>query len=329
MPKVSVCVPVYNVEKYIEKCVRSLFEQTLEDIEYIFVDDCSQDQSLNILHRVLTEYPQRQNSVKIVRHKCNLNVSAAHQTAINIASGEYVIMCDSDDWVEPDMYETLYRAAVSNHADIAYCDLMFVVDNNVEQHVNQFDTSEGVEAVQKLLQTNVNTSLCIKLVRRSLYQKAVSFSDIRPMYDDTVASINLFYLAKSIIHVPEAYYHYIVHQESVCRTMDSSIMLRRADDIIHNSEKIIQFIANMPSDDRTRLTSDLYGFLFKVKWTLLSWWTMDKDNLSRWRNLWPEIMTSLSNIQIPRWKKIVYRGMISRWAAPVLQPLLSVYKKTR
>jgi len=61
MPKVSVCVPVYNVEKYIEKCVRSLFEQTLEDIEYIFVDDCSQDQSLNILHRVLTEYPQRQN----------------------------------------------------------------------------------------------------------------------------------------------------------------------------------------------------------------------------------------------------------------------------
>lgn len=328
MPKVSVCVPVYNVEKYIEKCVRSLFEQTLEDIEHIFVDDCSQDQSLNILHRVLTEYPQRQNSVKIVRHKCNLNITAARQTAINIASGEYVIMCDSDDWVEPDMYETLYRTAVSNHADIAYCDLMFVVDN-IEKHVNQLDTLGGVNAVQQILRANINPGVWIKLVRRSLYQKAVSFSDIRPMYEDTVASINLFYLAKSIIHVPEAYYHYIVHQESVCRTMDSSIMLRRADDIIHNSEKIIQFIANMPSDDRTRLTSDLYGFLFKVKWTLLSWWTMDKDNLSRWRNLWPEIMASLSNIQIPRWKKIVYRGMISRWAAPALQPLLSVYKKTR
>ena len=57
MPKVSVCVPIYNVEKYIEKCVRSLFEQTLDDIEYIFVDDCSQDQSIEILEQVLTEYP--------------------------------------------------------------------------------------------------------------------------------------------------------------------------------------------------------------------------------------------------------------------------------
>ena len=191
MPKVSVCVPVYNVEKYIEKCVRSLFEQTLEDIEYIFVDDCSQDQSLNILHRVLTEYPQRQNSVKIVRHKCNLNITAARQTAINIASGEYVIMCDSDDWVEPDMYETLYRTAVSNHADIAYCDLMFVVDN-IEKHVNQLDTLGGVNAVQQILRANINPGVWIKLVRRALYQKAVSFSDIRPMYEDTVASINLF-----------------------------------------------------------------------------------------------------------------------------------------
>ena len=328
MPKVSVCVPIYNVEKYIEKCVRSLFEQTLDDIEYIFVDDCSQDQSIEILQQVLTEYPQRQHSVRIVRHTCNLDVSAARQTAMDIASGEYVIMCDSDDVVDPEMYETLYRAAISNHADIAYCDLMFVVDN-IERYVNQLDPSEGVEAVQKLLQTNVNTSLCIKLVRRSLYQKAVSFLDIHPMYDDTVASINLFYKAQSVIHVPEAYYHYIVHPESVCRTMDSSIMLRRADDIIHNSEKIIQFITNMPSDDRTRLTSDLYGFLFKVKWTLLSWWIMDNDNLVRWRNLWPEITVSLSNIRVSRWKKLVYRGMISRWTAPVLQPLLSVYKKIR
>ena len=68
MPKVSVCVPIYNVEKYIEKCVRSLFEQTLDDIEYIFVNDCTPDKSMDILRRVLVEYPQRQEQVKVIDH---------------------------------------------------------------------------------------------------------------------------------------------------------------------------------------------------------------------------------------------------------------------
>ena len=71
MPKVSVSVPIYNVEKYIEKCVRSLFEQTLDDIEYIFVNDCTPDKSMDILRRVLVEYPQRQEQVKVIDHKVN------------------------------------------------------------------------------------------------------------------------------------------------------------------------------------------------------------------------------------------------------------------
>ena len=100
MYKVSIVIPVYNVEKYIERCVRSLFEQTLDDIEYIFVDDCSPDQSVAVLQSTLQDYPNRKESVRIIRHKENKGVAVARNAGINAAQGKYLIHCDSDDWVD-------------------------------------------------------------------------------------------------------------------------------------------------------------------------------------------------------------------------------------
>lgn len=99
MPKVSVIIPVYGVEKYIERCVRSLFEQTLDDIEYIFVDDCCLDRSIEILDNVIKEYPNRRTDIKIVHHKENKGLAQARQSGIKVATGEYFVHCDSDDWV--------------------------------------------------------------------------------------------------------------------------------------------------------------------------------------------------------------------------------------
>lgn len=328
MHKISVCIPVYNVERYIEKCARSLFEQTLDDIEYIFVDDCSQDRSIDNLRRVLIEYPHRQQNVKIIQHKSNLKVSAARQTAINAATGKYVIMCDSDDYIDPNMYETLYQVAECNHADIVYCD-MIVVSNRSKQYISQEDVCSGIDAVQKILQAKINSGLVIKLVRKSLYQETVSFSDIRPMYDDTIASIYLLYPAKSIVHVPKGYYNYIIHQESICRTTNPAVALRRAEDVIYNSDKIIRFIKSLPTPNQNQLLPALYDYLFKVKWHLLNWWAMDKKELSNWRDLWPELMINLSIIHHSQWKKIIYRGISNQWTAPILLILLSIYKKIR
>ena len=111
MPKVSICIAVYNVEKYIEQCVRSLFEQTLDDLEYIFVDDASPDASIDVLLRVLEDYPHRKNQVKLLRHETNQGVAVARKDAIAAATGEYIIHCDPDDWVDLDMYEKLYVKA--------------------------------------------------------------------------------------------------------------------------------------------------------------------------------------------------------------------------
>lgn len=100
MIKVSVIIPVYNVEKYIEHCARSLMEQTLMDIEYIFVDDCTPDHSMEILQRVLTDYPERLESIRIIHHTQNSGLATVRNTGLQIAQGEYIIHCDSDDWVE-------------------------------------------------------------------------------------------------------------------------------------------------------------------------------------------------------------------------------------
>ena len=111
--KVSVCIPIYGVEKYIERCARSLFEQTMtDDIEFIFVNDCTPDRSEQILLATLEDYPQRKKQVKILHHAENQGLTGARSTAVKAACGDYIIHCDSDDWVDPALYETMYRTAV-------------------------------------------------------------------------------------------------------------------------------------------------------------------------------------------------------------------------
>ena len=97
--KVSVIVPIYKVERFIARCVTSLMKQTLQDVEYIFVDDATPDQSLSILQEVLVAYPERKKYVKILHHKDNQGLPAARNTGLEVSEGEYIFHCDSDDYV--------------------------------------------------------------------------------------------------------------------------------------------------------------------------------------------------------------------------------------
>lgn len=122
MPKVSVIIPVYRTEKYIERCVRSLFNQTLDEIEYLFIDDCSPDNSIKILNNVLEDYPHRKEQVIIHRMSRNSGQAIVRNWGMQNATGEYVIHCDSDDWVDADMYRAMYDKAVEEHSDVVICD---------------------------------------------------------------------------------------------------------------------------------------------------------------------------------------------------------------
>ena len=122
MPKVSVIIPVYAVEKYIERCARSMFEQTLDDIEYLFVDDCTPDRSIEIFRQVLEKSPHRKSQVTIHRMEQNSGQAVVRKWGMQNATGEYIIHCDSDNWVEVDMYRSMYEKAIEEDADVVICD---------------------------------------------------------------------------------------------------------------------------------------------------------------------------------------------------------------
>ena len=120
MYKLSVIIPIYNVEQYLRKCLDSVCNQTLEDIEIICINDCSPDNSLEILK----EYQKNDNRIKIIDFKENRGVAAARNEAIKIAKGEYIGFVDGDDWVDLDFYEKLYKKAKEDNVDLVIGNLL-------------------------------------------------------------------------------------------------------------------------------------------------------------------------------------------------------------
>lgn len=166
--KVSVIIPVYKVETFIERCVRSLMEQTMTDVEYVFIDDASPDSSITILRRVLVDYPERISHVKILAHTENKGLPAARNTGLAVASGEYIFHCDSDDFVEKDLLSTLYEAAYREKADIVWSDYYISYPDN-ERYLKQpsYDTPEA--ALKGMLHGRMKYNVWNKLVKRNLY----------------------------------------------------------------------------------------------------------------------------------------------------------------
>ena len=210
MPKVSILVPVYNVSAYIERCAHSLFRQTLDDVEYIFVDDCTPDDSMAKLEVVLAQYPERAGQVKIVRHERNRGLAVARRTALQAASGEYVCCVDSDDYVDADMAQCMYRRAVDEQADIVVADYW---DEYPKQTVLCTDlVSPSMEENRVNVLTcgkEVSPSLWNKLIRRKFWVEANVFAPEGLNYgEDRHVVTRLYYQARKIVKVDAAFYHY-------------------------------------------------------------------------------------------------------------------------
>lgn len=124
-PDISVIVPVYNTEKYIEKCARSLFSQTFDSIEYCFIDDCSDDNSISLVQNVLKEFPNRRAACKFIRNETNRGVASSRNAGLAIAEGKYIYFCDSDDYIDETMLEKMFLKAKSSLADVVLCDFYF------------------------------------------------------------------------------------------------------------------------------------------------------------------------------------------------------------
>lgn len=152
---------------YIERCARSLFEQTYKDIEFIFVNDATPDNSVDILNRVMKEYNGILEKVVIINHDNNRGLASARNTAISAAKGEYILHVDSDDWLEKDAVELMLNVATKHDADIVYSDFIEVRKTGINILVNP-NIDDPSQYTKSLLKRKSLTHIIGKLIRRSI-----------------------------------------------------------------------------------------------------------------------------------------------------------------
>lgn len=207
-PKVSILVPVYNVSTYIERCARSLFEQTFEDIEFIFVDDNSPDNSIEILKNVLLQYPNRQEQVKIIHHSKNKGLATTRNTAIDASKGDYIAVVDSDDYVEKNMIRELYDFALTNEADIVVFDAVFEYAEKKEYISDILSTNKN-RNIEKLLTQKISHSIWNRFVKKEFYKMVeCRVPDGLNFGEDFHVAFRLMYYANNILKLNKTFYHY-------------------------------------------------------------------------------------------------------------------------
>lgn len=242
MSKVSVIVPVYGVEKYIERCARSLFEQTMIDIEYIFVNDCTPDNSMTILNDVLAEYPHRKDQVIIYSMPQNSGQAAVRKQGISLATGDYIIHCDSDDWVDVKMYEKLYNFAVSDAYDMVWCDY-FRSNGVMHARIPQTCSPKKREILEAFLVGRLVGSLCNRLCKRNLYQRMDFVYPLADMTEDLVISTQIVLFSPKIGYLPEPLYYYYWNPNSICMKPDEQHVLKNYYGMLTNTELIFAILA--------------------------------------------------------------------------------------
>lgn len=242
---VSVLVPVYKVEGYIERCARSLFEQTYPNLEYVFVDDCSPDDSIQILHRVIKDYPNREKNVLIVRHDRNRGLASSRNSALDNASGMFVCAVDSDDWLELDAIEKLVKKQQETSADIVAGN-MIMHTNDGDQPFFETKCNSKEELVLLQLQKSWDHTVCRKLIRRSLFEDhGIRCLEGCDMTEDRYQMAQLTYFADSYAQIDDLIYHYERRNEgSIMAQKVMEKRLRKDFQYLKNWQGIKNFFAD-------------------------------------------------------------------------------------
>lgn len=207
MIKISVIIPVFNSENFIERCLNSVFKQTLKDIEIIIVDDCSNDNTISVIQnciRTNTGIP-----VQIIHNERNCGVSTSRNNGLKVAKGEFIYFCDNDDWIAPDMLETMYSSAINNNSDLVMCDFTAEYQNRTEVIEIQYPQNSGkVSALKKYLSSIWNPIWNIIALKSLFIDNNIFFPAGLNMCEDFLVSTQLLYKSKNPLHISRALYYY-------------------------------------------------------------------------------------------------------------------------
>ena len=267
MPKVSVIVPVYNVEKYIGRCIESIQKQTLTDWELILVDDCSPDNSIEIIQ----EYAKKDSRIIVKRHDVNHGPMIARRWGDAIASGEYITYCDGDDMLPDNALELLYNAASEMGADIVSGNMTYVSINGSKKVFKSTLKygNDRISAFKSLLRGELLHNLCSKLFKASLlkdyeYKSYEHFTNSEDAY--------ILYLVvnhiNTVIQIDDSVYYYI-------QNILSSSQIRLSENAINNRCFTLKTVHNIISK-HPELKVDLRERISRVLYTLYAF-GYDKD----------------------------------------------------
>ncbi|WP_283751004.1 glycosyltransferase [Bacillus cereus] len=229
--KVSVIIPVYNAEKYITQCIESLLSQTLQECEFIFVNDGSKDTSRQILER----YQKLDNRIKLVNQK-NQGVSIARNKGLQIAIGEYIGFVDADDYIEPDMYEILYNSAKQSNCDVVISNFKWEIEGHkiITKYSFPVDIVLQTDYIEQdllpyfLKEDNLNT-VCNKIYRNDLIkEESVKFPEKVVLGEDGMFNIQFFSNATSAKYIDYTGYHYREVAGSATKNISEKDYFKRA-----------------------------------------------------------------------------------------------------
>ncbi|MCF0172167.1 MAG: glycosyltransferase family 2 protein [Bacteroidales bacterium] len=210
MIKVSVIIPCYNSEATLSRCFETLLEQTLGEMEFLFVDDGSTDNTSAILQ----SFAAQDSRVKVF-HQENSRQGGARNNGIMHASGEYVGFLDSDDLLSPNFYETLYAAAKRHSADIAWTDLVKNIFGSDIRHIQHFNEERVIDDLQKRFDTLGDAYYVMpKIYRREFLIKGELFFPVKTRYEDLPFTAKVTYAAGKMVVLPGAEYRYVYNPRS-------------------------------------------------------------------------------------------------------------------
>ncbi len=231
--KVSILVPLYNVGEHIEKCARSLFEQSYESVEFVFVDDCSTDCTVELLRSVMADYPHQKSRTRIIQSDSNMGVSHSRNIALEAATGHFVVFIDGDDWVSPEMVEELVWEQMNGDYDVVTSNFY-----NIEGGVERLVKASLIGGRRGSLRVVVSQSFDLPnriwgiLMRREILMcHDVRFDCRITMGEDFLFLVQLLYYSQGVSHVSKGLYYYRCCSGvmSALASGDSrSIMLRRS-----------------------------------------------------------------------------------------------------
>lgn len=273
MPKVSVIVPIYGVEKYIKRCAESLFDQTLEDIEFIFVNDCTKDKSIELLNECINSHSELRDKIKIIQHKENRGLPQARKTGFLNSTGDFIAYCDSDDWVDPDIYRKMYDKAIQDNADIAICGYSISDGENNKA----FDIPE----TKGLLMGPVWN----KMVSRKIYEKNIEFP-IANKAEDGAIMTQLSYYSQRRTYIHQPLYFYYSNPASICGQIDEKSCVSKLNQECENVDLRLNFLNRV--GEASRYSRDILFWKFEARNNLIPC-ISQRHIYALWNKTYPEI----------------------------------------